>query len=99
MQALFDNEAVVAIVNKDTPRDTDCMHLVRCLEFLTARHDIRLVATHIRVLLNMLAGALSRNSLLKLHARFSHVNEKPSDMHVSLLDLLLVQKPDWESQC
>ena len=65
VQVLCDNEAVVAIVNKGTAKDQECMHLVRCLAFLKAKFNTELVATHIQGKLNTLADALSRNGLTK----------------------------------
>ena len=34
-----DNEAIVAIINQNTSRDLEAMHLVRCLAFIMAKFD------------------------------------------------------------
>ena len=91
VQVLCDNEAVVAIVNKGTAKDQECMHLVRCLAFLKAE----LVATHIQGKLNTQADALSRNGLTKFRTLHPQADREPAGIPASLLDLLLVQRPDW----
>ena len=98
VQVLCDNEAVVTIVNKRTTKDTECMHLVRCLAFIKAKFNVDLVASHIKGKLNTLADALSRNCLTKFHALHPQAVGEPEGIPAPLLDLLLVQRPDWTSQ-
>ena len=98
VQVLCDNEAVVTIVNKGTTKDTECMHLVRCLAFIKAKFNVYLVASHIKGKLNTLADALSRNCLTTFHALHPQAVGEPKGIPAPLLDLLLVQRPDWTSQ-
>ena len=97
MQIRCDNAAVVAIVNSSDSRDADALHLRRCLAFLTARLDINLFASHIKGKDNGLADALSRNKAAIFFAAHPQALPHPSPIPAELLDLLIVQKPDWRS--
>ena len=97
IQVWCDNEAVVAIVNKGTANDKECMHLVRCLAFLKVIFSIEMVASHIQGKQNILADALSRNDMNKFHTLHPQADRMSTEIPTSLLDVLLVQKPDWMS--
>ena len=58
-----DNMAVVHCLTSGTARDPLLMHLLRCLHFATATHQIYIVARHVPGVLNTAADALSRNSM------------------------------------
>ena len=58
-----DNAAVVAVINLGVSRDTEVMHLIRCLVFIAAKCNFIVTATHISGHRNNLADALSRNRL------------------------------------
>ena len=58
-----DNMAVVHSLTTGTARDPLLMHLLCCLHFVTASHQIHIVARHVPGVLNTAADALSRNSM------------------------------------
>ena len=58
-----DNMAVVHCLTSGTARDPLLMHLLRCLHFASATHQIYIVARHVPGVLNTAADALSRNSM------------------------------------
>ena len=72
-----DNRAVVAALPSGTALDPVLMHILRCLHFFLAHHDIRLVARHIAGINNTVADALSRDNL----PVFSNVNHRPTPRH------------------
>ena len=57
-----DNMAVVEMIKARTSRDSKVMHLLRCLHFFTAKHDIYITAVHVLGVDNIRADALSRNN-------------------------------------
>ena len=63
IHVLSDNTAAVAAVNNCTSALEKSAHLLRCLAFLTAHHQCKLVARHIPGQHNILADALSRNNV------------------------------------
>ena len=63
VQVLCDNAAVVAILNQNSSRDKEVMHLIRCLAFITAKFQFLLSASHIPGVENTAADAFSRNKL------------------------------------
>ena len=60
--ARCDNAAVVAIISSGTSRDSEVMHLMRCLAFISAKFEFSIFATDISGIHNDLADALSRNN-------------------------------------
>jgi len=55
-----DNMAVVAVVNSGRVKDKITMHMLRCMFFVAAYHDIHIHATHLPGVENTAADALSR---------------------------------------
>ena len=53
-----DNSAVVAVLNRRTSRDSELMHLLRCLIFFEAKFSFRMVSAHIVGSQNTLADQL-----------------------------------------
>lgn len=98
VRAECDNTAVVAIVNSGTSREPEAMHLLRCLAFLEAEHSFYLFATHIRGVANTLTDALSRDKQTLFHSLHPQANREPVAIPASLLDVLIVSKPDWTSR-
>jgi len=47
VQILCGNAAVVAILNQNSSRDREVMHLLRCLAFITAKFQFLITASHI----------------------------------------------------
>ena len=92
-----DNMAVVSIINKGTSHDPDAMHLARCLAFIKAKYDLELVASHIRGVENTIADALSRNNMTLFRSLTPQAHRRPAEIPDTLLDLLLVSRPDWTS--
>ena len=97
IQVLCDNAAVVAILNKNSSKDSEIMHLIRCLAFITARFQFIITAAHIAGVKNMAADALSRNKLDVFRSIYPQADPAPSSIPAPLLDLLLLSKPDWTS--
>ena len=97
IKVLCDNEAVVAIVNKGISRDSEVMHLVRCLAFFTAKYQFYLVASHIQGVSNVRADALSRNNHSLFQVLHPQASPLPSTIPGSVLDLVFLAKPDWNS--
>ena len=92
-----DNAAVVAIINSGSSRVQEAMHLMRCLAFIAAKYEFTIFATHIPGVDNVLADALSRNNGTLFHTLHPQANQSPTPIPVSLLDLLIAEKPDWLS--
>ena len=92
-----DNMAVVEILKARSSRDAGVMHLLRCLHFFCARHDIRISATHIAVE-NVMADALSRNNLPQFFLSCSKAHTHPTPVPPTLWSLVVEQQPDWLSQ-
>lgn len=94
-----DNAAVVSIVNHGSSKNEQAMHLARCLAFIMAKFNFHIVANHIKGVHNIKADALSRNNLPLLQSLYPQASEEGKLISQSLLDLLMVSKPDWTSQC
>ena len=84
-----DNKAVVAVLKSRTSKDSNLMHLLRCLAFLEARYTFRIVSTHLAGVGNTLADDLSRNHL-------SHSYRLPK-WHVQSLNVQY--HPVWWNCC
>ena len=97
IQVLCDNVAVVAILNQNSSRDREVIHLVRCVAFITAKFQFLLSASHIPAVENTAADALSRNKLDIFHSIYPQANSSPAPLPAALLNLLLLSKPDWTS--
>ena len=97
VQANCDNAAVIAILNSETSKDADVMHLVRCLSFLKAKWDFVMVAAHIPGTSNDLADVLSRDNISHFRNHYPQAQPTPALLPQELLDLTMIQKPDWTS--
>ena len=99
VQAQCDKAAVVAIINSGNSKDREAMHLCRCLSFIMAKFNVNLFASHIRGSDNTLADhdALSRKNTDYFLANFPQAQLSPTRIPSELLDLLVVDKPDWRS--
>ena len=95
VQVLCDNAAVVSILNSNTSRDKEVMHLLRCLAFISAKFQFILVASHLPGQLNTAADALSRNRVDVFRSIMPQAEELPTEIPTALLELLLLKKPDW----
>lgn len=97
VQVQSDNSAVVEILRTRTSKCSDIMHLLRCLHFFTAQHDIILKATHLPGVLNVAADAISQNHLQILFQVAPETQALPDRIPQNLLDLLVLKQPDWTS--
>lgn len=95
VEVYCDNEAVVYAINAGRVRDPALMRLLRCLFFLTARHDVSLMASHIAGSANSLADAISRNHSIPLSFQMVPLPcQIPLDLETAVLDL----QADWTSE-
>lgn len=98
VMAFCDNAAVVSAINKGSSKETDVMHLLRCLTFIQARYQFNLIAAHIKGESNDLADALSRGDVGYFLSHHPQAEKQPTPVRVELLDLTIIQKPDWTSR-
>ena len=84
----FDNEAVVAVVNSSYSRDSQLMHLARCLFFV-------LDAYHIPGVLNTVVDAISRDNLSFLFSKVPSAEPRLTLVPLDLVELLVTLQPDW----
>ena len=74
------------------------MHVLRCLFFFEAKFQFNLIAVCIPGKVNILANNLSRNDAsLFLQEVNQEVNHNPTATPTPLLELQVVQHPDWTS--
>ena len=93
-----DNEAVVAVVNSGYSKDTQLMHLTRCLFFVLAAWDIALHASLIPGVLNTAADTVSRNNLSIFFSAVQGANPVPAVIPRELGELLMTRQPDWTEE-
>jgi len=92
-----DNMAVVQALTLGTARDPLLMHMLRCLHFFTATHQIGIVACHMPGIHNTAADALSRNMMKVFFDSTPQARHKADRVSPQLLNMLLLQRPDWTS--
>lgn len=97
VMAHCDNAAVVAVLRTGDSKEPEVMHLLRCLAFLKANFQFTLFSSHICGKINHLADALSRNDSDYFLAHYPQAQRKPTYLPPELLDLTIVQRPDWTS--
>ena len=78
-------------------KNSDVMHLARCLAFIKAKFEFELLATHLLGVRNPIADALSRNHMDSFHSLLPQADDSPTAIPEALLDLLIVSRPDWTS--
>ena len=93
-----DNAAVVSVIDKGSSKEPDVMHLLRCLAFIQARYQFNLIAAHIKGENNNLADALSRDNVGYFLSHYPQAQKQPTPVPIELLDLTIIQKPDWTSR-
>ena len=94
VRAHCDNQAVVASL---TSRNPHCLHLLRALAFIEARHMFYLQPLYINTKLNHLADDLSRNALSSFLLKVPEASREPDYPSVPLNTLLLDTRTDWTS--
>ena len=98
VMAYCDNAAVVAVLRSGDSKEPEVMHLLRCLAFLKAKFQFSLFSSHVCGKENDLADALSRNDRNYFLAHHPQAQLKPIPLPPELLDLTVVQQPDWTSK-
>ena len=73
------------------------MQLLRCLFFITTFFKVSVKAAHIAGCKNAGADALSRNNMHLFFSQVPTVNKTPSSIPSALIELLVLQQPDWTS--
>ena len=92
-----DNQAVVASLRSRTSRHPHCLHMLRALAFVEARHSFHLRPQYINTKVNHLADDLSRNNLPSFLTKVPRAAREPVPLPVPLLSLLLDPEVDWIS--
>ena len=92
-----DNAAVVAVLNKCSCKDTELMHLMRCLSFYAAHYCFSFHAVHIAGVDNVAADALSRGDLATFFSSCPQAYPQPAVIPPAVVDMALGSKPDWTS--
>ena len=90
-----DNAAVVAIIRSGSSKDRVAMHLMRCLFFFTAIHQLFIVPQHVPGKENTAADRLSRDALSSFLQLVPTANPRPTDLPGALMQALVFQTPDW----
>ena len=97
VRCLCDNQAVVASLRSRTSRDKHCMHMLRTLAFVEARHSFSLQPQYISTIDNHLADDLSRDKLASFLAKVPNADTRATPLPTLLVDLLLDPSLDWTS--
>ena len=97
VSCLCDNQAVVACLRSRTSRDGHCMHILRTLAFVEARHAFALRPQYISTTDNHMADDLSRDKLASFLAKVPNADTRATPLPTLLLDLLLDHSLDWTS--
>ena len=92
-----DNQSVVHDIRTRTSRHPHMMHLLRCLFFLEAQHQLEVSCVHIPGVLNDLADDLSRNHLPSFLHKVPESNPGPTGISQQLIDLLMDPSDNWLS--
>ena len=92
-----DNQVVVASLRSRTSRHPHCLHMLRALAFVEARHSFHLRPQYINTKVNHLADDLSRNNLPSFLTMVPRAAREPVPLPVPLLSLLLDPEVDWIS--
>ena len=94
---LCDNQAVVACLRSRTSRDKHCMHMLRTLAFVEARHAFSLRPQYISTSDNHLADDLSRDKLASFLVKVTEADTRATPLPALLLELLPDPSLDWTS--
>ena len=82
-----DNEAVVHMLNKQTSKDTDIMHLVRRFVLSCMKYNLLIHAVHIPGKFNVLPDALSRLQIDKFRSLAPWMDKEPALIPDQLLQI------------
>lgn len=92
-----DNQVIVACLRSRTSKQKGIMHLLRCLVYIEATYGFHLTAVYIDTKANFLADDLSRNNLSSFLSKAPQMDQYPTQVSHSLLDLLLDPQAEWTS--
>ena len=92
-----DNQAVVSVTNSGYSKNSDMMHLLRCLFFISAYWGFELRVEHIPGERNVAADAISRGNMHLLFQVCPNALPQASPIPPALIQLLVMQCPDWMS--
>ena len=92
-----DNQAAVTVLNSGYSREPIIMHLLRCLFFIKAYYQLSLKVIHIPGKRNVVADAISRDSLSVIPVQVPAPSPSPTPIPKLLLELLVEKQPDWTS--
>ena len=88
---------MVAVINSRYSRDDELMHLLHSLFFFEAIFEFHMQASHIPGVHNRLADALSRDKLSSSLPKAFVMEQSPSSISTTLLELLQDSQTDWTS--
>ena len=91
-----DNAAVVAIIASRYSKQSELMHLLRCLFFLEAYFDLHISASHIPGHTNIGADQLSRNYTQSFLLQNPLMKRQPSPLPLMAMDLIMGTH-EWSS--
>ena len=97
MLCTCDNQAVVAYLSSRTSKNKHCMHMLRVLAFIEARHCFHLRPLYINTKLNHLADHQSSDNLSSFLAKVPQAHKRPDTLPLPLLNLLMDREADWVS--
>ena len=97
VECLCNNMSVVAVLNAGRSKDKTLMHLLRCMFFITALHEVRIHASHLPGDRNVAADALSRNRVIDFLQVVPGAERYPTAIPWPLIDLTVREQPDWTS--
>ena len=92
-----DNGAVVAVINKGACKEKHLAHLMRCLFFIEAYHNITLVAEHVPGKANVEADAISRNNLSAFFSSNPQAHHLLESVDPAMFQCLTTVEPNWMS--
>ena len=92
-----DNQAVVAVLRSRTCKQPGLMHMLRCLCFVEAAYNFRLVTTHITSVENNIADDISRGNMHAFFSKVPEANKEPARVPTVAVEMLLDRAADWTS--
>ena len=93
-----DNQAVVACLRSRTSKNRHCLHMLRALALIEARHCFHLQPQYINTRANHLADDLSRNNIASFLFKVPNADRDPVHTSAPLLALLLDPTAVWVSR-
>ena len=96
VQFYCENMAVVNIWASQTSKHPIIMHLLRCIHFVLAVHEVELSIQHVPEAQNTIADAISPNLAHTLQAT-TPLSPAPISVPPSLWQMPVTVRPDWSS--